>query len=119
MKDVRGVERGQCLNCPCPEFMGTARSPSARCDYCDCVAMRHIEGGEEPESKTPKLEASENSENNHGHEELSLVCADQGAGISEDKFETDSTEPPEPPAETRESSDVSERESIDAGKLYT
>ena len=32
-----GDRKGKMYNCECCEFIG-----KARCDYCDCVAMRHI-----------------------------------------------------------------------------
>jgi len=60
MKDMRGVERGKCTSCnECDEFAG-----QLRCDYCDCVAVKHVRVMDSyekiQESKRAKVDSHEN-----------------------------------------------------------
>lgn len=76
MKDIRSIDRGKCLNChECEEFTGTLR-----CDYCDCVAAKHIRKQEEEaitgdeSNKHFKLDTLEHS----GHSDVGLTSLTSG-----------------------------------------
>ena len=60
MKDMRGVERGKRTSCNrCDEFVG-----QLCCDYCDCVAVKHVRVMDSDEklqeSKRAKVDSHEN-----------------------------------------------------------
>eukprot|EP00698_Gefionella_okellyi_P002622 TRINITY_DN12463_c0_g1_i1.p1 TRINITY_DN12463_c0_g1~~TRINITY_DN12463_c0_g1_i1.p1 ORF type:complete len:385 (-),score=59.55 TRINITY_DN12463_c0_g1_i1:79-1233(-) len=44
MHDTQGISRGRCntAECPCSEYKHNAKSTTDRCDYCDCVPIRHV-----------------------------------------------------------------------------